>query len=111
MPHPDGTPADDVWDMPIVNPLSKERTGFPTQKPLALLERIIKASSNEGDVVFDPFAGSGTALAVAERLKRHWIGCEIDPIAESVVRRRLDDGRDILRESVEMKVLHDVPIR
>jgi len=74
MPNPLGTPMDDVWDIPIINPLSKERLGYPTQKPLVLLERILNASSNPGDVVLDAFCGCGTALVAAQKLKRKWIG-------------------------------------
>jgi len=68
-----GVPMPDTWEISIINPVSKERIGFPTQKPERLLERIIKASSNEGDIVLDAFAGSGTTGAVAEKLNRRWI--------------------------------------
>ena len=64
-----GQPLSDVWDIGIIAPSAKERLGYPTQKPEALLERVIKASSNEGDLVLDPFCGCGTAVAVAERLR------------------------------------------
>ena len=90
MPHRDGTPVDDVWDMPIVNPLSKERTGFPTQKPLALYERMILASSNEGDIVLDPFAGCATTPVAAERLGRQWVGMDIWDKAHQTVIDRLE---------------------
>jgi len=69
----------------------KERLGYPTQKPEALLERIISASSNEGDLVLDPFCGCGTTIAVAERLKRRWIGIDITHLAISLMRHRLHD--------------------
>ena len=69
----------------------KERLGYPTQKPKALLERIIKASSNEGDIVLDGFCGCGTALDAAESLNRKWIGIDISPIAISLIKRRLND--------------------
>jgi len=72
-----GRAVDDVWNMPIINTSSKERLGYPTQKPEALLERIIKASSHEGDTILDAFCGCGTTIAVAERLKRQWIGIDI----------------------------------
>ncbi len=72
-----GTPQDDVWDMPVINSQAKERLGYPTQKPEALLERIIKASSNEGDVILDAYCGCGTTVAVAQRLNRKWIGIDI----------------------------------
>ncbi len=70
---------------------SAERLGYPTQKPEALLERIINASSNAGDVVLDPFCGCGTAIAVAERLKRRWIGIDIAHLAISLMKSRLHD--------------------
>ena len=72
--------------------LSAERLGYPTQKPEALLERIVKASSNEGDLVLDPFCGCGTAIAVAEKLKRRWIGIDITYLAINLVQRRLRDS-------------------
>jgi len=88
-PHPDGTPADDVWDIPMVNPLSPERCGFPTQKPELLLERIILALSSPGDVVLDPFCGSGTTVVVAHRHGRRWIGCDVTAAAVAAAERRL----------------------
>lgn len=77
LPNPKGTPIDDVWDIPIINPLSKERTGYPTQKPLVLYERIIRASSNKSDIVLDPFCGCATTPVAAERLGRQWVGIDI----------------------------------
>ncbi len=72
-----GKPFGDVWtDIPPINSQAKERLGYPTQKPEALLERIIKASSNEGETVLDPFCGCGTAIAAAQRLRRRWIGID-----------------------------------
>ena len=88
-----GRPAPDVWtDISPVNSQAAERIGYPTQKPEALLERIINASSNEGDVVLDPFCGCGTAVAVAERLKRGWIGIDITHLAISLMKHRLHDS-------------------
>ena len=75
-----------------INSQAQERLGYPTQKPEALLERIIKASSNEGDMVLDPFCGCGTAIAVAEKLKRRWIGIDITYLAINLVQRRLRDS-------------------
>ena len=87
-----GVPLQDVWtDIPPIGPQAKERLGYPTQKPEALLERIIEASSNEGDVVLDPFCGCGTAVAVAERLGRRWVGIDITHIAISLMKYRLRD--------------------
>jgi site-specific DNA-methyltransferase (adenine-specific) len=82
-------PVGDVWRINLIHPQSKERLGYPTQKPEALLERIIQASSNEGDVVLDPFCGCGTAIAVAERLHRHWLGIDITHLAITLIKNRL----------------------
>ncbi len=88
----EGETVDSLWDdIPPINSQAQERLGYPTQKPEALLERIIKASSNESDVVLDPFCGCGTAVAVAERLKRRWIGIDITYLAINLVQRRLRD--------------------
>lgn len=84
-----GAPLDDVWDISIIAPVAHERLGYPTQKPEALLKRIIQASSNEGDLVADFFCGSGTTMAVAERLNRRWIGCNLDKVGIQVSRNRL----------------------
>jgi site-specific DNA-methyltransferase (adenine-specific) len=85
----------DTWIMPIAH--GKERMGYPTQKPEALLERIIKASSKENDVVLDPFCGGGTTLSVAQRLKRKWIGMEIALIgATDIIKKRLRDGSGLI---------------
>jgi site-specific DNA-methyltransferase (adenine-specific) len=85
-----GRPVDNLWsDIIRLSPNSQERLGYPTQKPKALLERIIKASSNEGDVVLDGFCGCGTTVDAAEGLHRKWIGIDISPIAISLIKRRL----------------------
>ena len=86
-----GVPMPDVWDVSMINPVAKERIGYATQKPEALLERIIKASSNAGDLVCDFFGGSGTTAAVAERLGRRWITCDIGKPASLVMRKRFID--------------------
>ena len=86
-----GVPMPDVWDISMINPVAKERIGYATQKPEALLERIIKTSSNEGDLVCDFFGGSGTTAAVAERLGRRWITCDIGKPASLVMRKRFID--------------------
>ena len=80
---------DDVWDIPTINGMAKERVGYPTQKPEALLEKIIKASSSKGDVVADFFCGCGTTIAVAQRLGRKWIGIDISPTAIKIMEKRL----------------------
>jgi len=87
--HPEGPAMTDVWEVPFLSTVSSERTGYPTQKPEALLERVIRASSNAGDVVADFFCGSGTALAVAERLGRRWLGCDEEPAAVAIARERV----------------------
>lgn len=89
MPNPNGKVIDDVWDMPIINPMSSERVGYPTQKPLALLERVIKASSNPGDIVLDPFCGGGTTLVASESLGRQYIGIDESAAAVNVTYSRL----------------------
>ena len=76
---------------------SKERAGWPTQKPVALYERIIKASSNLGDIVLDPFCGSGTTLVAADNLNRQWIGCDISDKAESVIASRINSAVKVTR--------------
>jgi site-specific DNA-methyltransferase (adenine-specific) len=83
----------DIWtDVFDINAVARERLGYPTQKPLALLERIIQASSNEGDVVLDPFCGCGTAVVAAHKLNRRWIGIDITFLAVDVMRKRLCDS-------------------
>lgn len=88
-----GTPATSVWtDIAPLNSQAQERLGYPTQKPVALMERIIEASSNPGDVILDPFCGCGTTIHAAQRLDRHWIGIDITHLAISVIERRLRDA-------------------
>lgn len=87
--HPDGPALTDVWEIPFLSTVASERTGYPTQKPEALLERVIQASSSPGDVVVDCFCGSGTALAVAQRLGRLWCGCDASAEAVALASRRL----------------------
>jgi DNA modification methylase len=82
-----GVPLQDIWiDISPLHNLAEERLGYPTQKPLALLERIVKASSNEGDVIFDPFCGCGTAIYAAHLNNRTWIGCDIAILSVRIVR-------------------------
>jgi site-specific DNA-methyltransferase (adenine-specific) len=97
LPHPEGTPVDDVWDIPIVNPLSKERIGYPTQKPEALLERIIKSACPPDGIVADFFCGGGTTPAVAQRLGRRWIACDQSRVAVAVTADRLIRGAQQLQ--------------
>ena len=81
--------VDNVWRIPCLQPASKERLGYPTQKPVKLLERIIEASSNKGDLVFDPFCGCGTTIEAAIRLRRDWIGIDVCVNACKIVEDRL----------------------
>lgn len=84
-----GVPLSDVWEIPFLNPKAKERTGYPTQKPVLLLERIIEISTNEGDLVLDPFCGSGTTMVAANLLNRRAIGIDISLDAVELSRSRL----------------------
>lgn len=85
-----GTPVQSIWtDVAALTGTNKERLGYPTQKPLALLERIIEATTNEGDVVLDPFCGCGTAVHAAQRLGRHWVGIDITHLAVSLIEERM----------------------
>ena len=96
----EGKPISDVWKIPFINPMAKERLGYPTQKPEALLEKVIKASSNEGEVVLDAYCGCGTTVAVAERLKRNWIGIDITYQSIALILKRLEDtfGGDFTKD-------------
>ena len=88
-----GKPFDDVWiDIFPINSQAQERLGYPTQKPVALLERIIRMSSNEGDVVLDPFCGCGTTIAAAQKLNRQWIGIDITHLSIALQKYRLKDA-------------------
>ena len=84
-----GVPMGDVWDIGVIAPMARERTGYPSQKPEALLERIVASLTNEGDWVLDPYAGSGTTLAVAARLGRRFLGIDASPVSVATVRERL----------------------
>jgi site-specific DNA-methyltransferase (adenine-specific) len=85
-----GVPMGDVWEIGVIAPISRERTGYPSQKPEALLERLILALSDEGDVVLDPYAGSGTTLAVAARLGRVFVGIDQSEVALRIATTRLE---------------------
>ncbi len=107
-----GVPLQDLWtDINPVQAQSKERIGYPTQKPLALLERIIRASSNEGDVVLDPFCGCATACVAAENLGRRWIGIDISPKAVELVNMRLQQTMGELFHNRLVTARTDVPRR
>ncbi len=90
-----GDPTQDLWtDIPPINSQATERLGYPTQKPVALLERIIAASSNPGDVVLDPFCGCGTTVAAAQKLGRRWIGIDITHLSIALLKYRLKSSFD-----------------
>jgi hypothetical protein len=96
-----GVPIQDIWtDIKTMHNLSGERLGYPTQKPLALLERVISASSREGNVVLDPFCGCGTAIHAAQKLKREWMGIDITHLAISLIEKRLKDAFPGIRYEV-----------
>ncbi|MDR1653289.1 MAG: site-specific DNA-methyltransferase, partial [Prevotellaceae bacterium] len=102
------TIAPDVWEIDYLNSQSKERTGYPTQKPLALLHRIIKASSNEGDIVMDPFCGCATTCVAAQQLGRKWIGIDIETQAVDILVERLSDDAGMFKDFVNT---NKVPVR
>lgn len=109
-----GVPLQDVWTDIRLHAGSRERIGYPTQKPEALIERILSASTDEDDVVLDPFCGCGTTIAVAERLNRRWVGIDISPTAIDIVNRRIliqtngtvsPELRDLPMTELELKAL------
>ena len=109
-----GVPIRDVWDIGVIAPSAKERKGFRTQKPEALLQRIIKASSNEGDVVLDPFCGCATACVVAEELNRQWIGIDLSQMAKILIHERLKDAGNLwnqVGQGARLITRHDLPSR
>jgi len=99
---------DDVWKIPCLQPASKEWTGFPNQKHHSLLERIIKLGSNEGDLIADFFCGSGTTLAVAEKLKRRWIGCDISEYSIYLTRNRIIDYQNTAQKFYPFEILTNI---
>ena len=104
-----GRPALDNWtDIGALNSQAKESVGYPTQKPLTLLDRIIRASSNEGDIIFDPFCGCATTCVAAERLNRQWIGTDISPKAIELVTTRLEREVGFLGKIIQRT---DIPKR
>ena len=104
-----GAPLGDVWEISIIGPVAKERTGYPTQKPEALLERVIGACTLPGDLVLDPYAGSGTTLVVGHRLGRRVLAIDDSPEALDVIRQRL--GAVGIEPSEERLVLGEAPAR
>ena len=107
----EGVALTDVWSDIMSfqqHSTSKERTGYPTQKPLTLLDRIIKASSNEGHVVFDPFCGCATTLVAADRLQRDWIGVDISAKAAELVVERIKGDQGMFEDIIARE---DIPNR
>ena len=107
-PNEKGKLMHDVWRIPTINNMAKERTGYPTQKPLTILERVIKASSNKGDVVFDPFCGCATTLVAADRLQREWIGIDISEKAAELVVERIKSDQGLFENIINRT---DIPKR
>jgi len=101
-----GVRENDVWvDIQLLNSQSKERTGYPTQKPLALLHRIIKSSSNEGDVVLDPFCGCATTCIAAQQLDRKWIGIDIAEQAAEVLMERIANDAGLFKDFISTSII------
>ncbi|GBU24908.1 DNA methylase [Fibrobacteria bacterium R8-3-H12] len=100
-----GKLPEDWWDIPMLKGNSKESTGYPTQKPLALLHRIIKASSNEGDIVLDPFCGCATTCVAAQQLGRKWIGIDIEKQAVNILVERLSDDAGMFKDFINTKLI------
>lgn len=116
-----GVPLSDIWNIPYLNPKAKERTGYPTQKPILLLEQIIKIATDEGDTVLDPFCGSGTTLVAADLLNRHYIGMDVSEDAIELTKERLTDPikttshllekgekEYVTKSETEMAILHSL---
>jgi len=108
-----GKPVQNLWDdIQMVSSQAHERLGYPTQKPVALLERIIKTATDEGDIVLDPFCGCGTTLVAAQRLRRKWIGIDVSPTACKLMKRRMQKefkfNAQLIRGQVDMNYLKNL---
>jgi len=97
-----GVPLSNVWEIPYLNPKASERTGYPTQKPVLLLEKIIEIATDKGDIVLDPMCGSGTSLVAAALLERHWIGIDSEPKAIELAKARLDKPQKTVSRLLEV---------
>jgi site-specific DNA-methyltransferase (adenine-specific) len=97
-----GVPLSNVWEIPYLNPKAIERTGYPTQKPILLLEKIIEIATDKGDLVLDPMCGSGTTLVAAALLDRHWIGIDIETSAIELARARLNSPQKTVSRLLEV---------
>ena len=110
LPPDAGRTPGDLWtDIDVINSRAKERRGYPTQKPLALLERIVKASSDVGDTVLDPFCGCATALVAAEKLDRKWVGIDLSEVAQTLVKLRMREELGLF--SMRAVYRNDIPHR
>lgn len=111
--NPLGKQPDDWWQIQPIAPSANERWGYPTQKPLALLEKIIKASSSKGDIVLDPFCGCGTTLVAAQKLGRKWIGIDVSPTAcklmKDRLRKELSINAQLIRGEVDLNYVRKLP--
>ncbi|MYF56071.1 hypothetical protein F4225_10065 [Candidatus Poribacteria bacterium] len=108
VPMPEGKAISDVWNISVLNSQAREYTGYPTQKPSALLERIIEASSNKDGIVFDPFCGCATTCVAAERLQRNWVGIDISPKAVELVVDRIKTDQGLFQNIIHRT---DIPHR
>ena len=106
---PEGEAIPSVWEISTVNGRANEHTGYPTQKPLKLLERVLQASSNKGDIILDPFCGCATACVAAEDLKRKWIGIDISPKACELIKIRFKKELDLFNPEIIHRT--DIPVR
>ena len=108
----EGSPIPDVWEMPILSGGAKERTGYPTQKPLALYKRMIEASSNRGDIVLDPFAGCATTAVAAQGLRRNWVAIDIEGKGYDLTKQRMSDERALDQQTIVIgPAITDPPAR
>lgn len=103
-PHPNGAKPRDVIEIPTISNSAEEKTAHPTQKPEELLRKIILAPSNAGDVVVDPFLGSGTSVVVAEQLNRKWLGCDI---STEYLKWAIDRIKHVKRRTTEQWIVYD----
>lgn len=109
-----GVPLNDVWNIPIIAPVAKERIGYPTQKPLTLLERIIEATTKPGDVVLDPFCGCGTTVEAAQKMGRAWLGIDVTHYAISLIEERLNRANapkgsyEVFGRPTDLRGAHDL---
>ncbi len=105
-----GKIPEDVWRIPVLKQNSQEAQGYPTQKPMALMEIIIKASSKKGDWVLDPFCGCGTTISAAEKHNRNWVGIDITPLATDIIKNRIEgEFKDKLQKEKAHIIMEGIP--